>query len=280
MTQEFIDDCTKPEQWRKLLFSFSFFHANIQERRKFGPLGWNIRYEFNDSDLETSFTMLKLFLDATEEIPWEALNFVTGIINYGGRVTDDQDSRCIMTILEKYCNVKCLEDGYKFSASGTYYAPSDGKIDVYRNYIEDLPLNDPPEIFGLHENANITYQRAESNRTIETILSIQPRLATAAGGMTPDEIVLEKAKDFLDNLPELLDQNEGLKDLFIKDSQGLIPSLSTVLVQEMEKFNNMLTTMKKSLVEIDLAIKGFIVMSETLDSMYLSILNNQVPKNW
>jgi len=36
--------------------------------------------------------------------------------------------------------------------------------------------------------------------------------------MTPDEIVLEKAKDFLDNLPELLDQNEGLKDLFIKDS--------------------------------------------------------------
>jgi dynein heavy chain len=92
--------------------------------------------------------------------------------------------------------------------------------------------------------------------------------------MTPDEIVLEKAKEFLDNLPELLDQNEGLKDLFIKDSQGLIPSLSTVLVQEMEKFNNMLTTMKKSLIEVDLAIRGFIVMSETLDSMYLSILNN------
>lgn len=141
-------------------------------------------------------------------------------------------------------------------------------------------MNDPPEIFGLHENANITYQRAESNKMIETILSIQPRLATAAGGMTPDEIVLEKAKDFLDSLPELLDQKEGLKELFIQDSQGLIPSLSTVLVQEMEKFNNLLGNMKKSLVEIDLAIKGFIVMSETLDSMYLSILNNQVPKNW
>jgi dynein heavy chain len=157
LNQEFIDDCSKPEVWRKLLFSLSFFHANIQERRKFGPLGWNIRYEFNDSDLETSFTMLKLFLDATEEIPWEALNFVTGIINYGGRVTDDQDSRCIMTILDKYCNVKVLEDGYKFSPSGTYYAPPDGKIDVYRDYVESLPMNDLPEIFGLHENANITY---------------------------------------------------------------------------------------------------------------------------
>jgi hypothetical protein len=36
--------------------------------------------------------------------------------------------------------------------------------------------------------------------------------------MTPDEIVLEKAKGFLDELPELLDQKEGLKDLFIMDS--------------------------------------------------------------
>jgi len=48
----------------------------------------------------------------------------------------------------------------------------------------------------------------------------------------------------------------------------------------MEKFNNLLVNMKKSLIEIDLAIKGFIVMSDTLDSMFLSFLNNQVPKNW
>jgi len=135
-----------------------------------------------------------------------------------------------MTILEKFCNPKCLEEGYKFSPSGTYFAPADGKIDVYRDYVENLPMNDQPEIFGLHENANITYQRAESNRAISTILSIQPRLATAAGGMTPDEIVLEKAKGFLEQLPETLDQKEGLKELFIENSQGLIPSLSTVLV--------------------------------------------------
>jgi len=42
----------------------------------------------------------------------------------------------------------------------------------------------------------------------------------------------------------------------------------------MEKFNNLLVNMKKSLIEIDLAIKGFIVMSDTLDSMFLSFLNN------
>ena len=54
LTQEDLDGSEKPEIWRKLVFNFCFFHAVVQERRKFGPLGWNIRYEFNDSDLETS----------------------------------------------------------------------------------------------------------------------------------------------------------------------------------------------------------------------------------
>ena len=120
-------------------------------------MGWNIRYEFNDSDLETSFTMLKLFLDSQDEIPWDALLFVTGHINYGGRVTDDLDRRCLLTILEKYCHVDCLKEGYKFSGSGIYFAPSDGLIASYRDYIDSLPMNDNPEIFGLHDNANINF---------------------------------------------------------------------------------------------------------------------------
>jgi dynein heavy chain len=47
--------------------------------------------------------MLKLFLDSPEDIPWDALLFVTGHINYGGRVTDDNDRKCLLTILEKFC---------------------------------------------------------------------------------------------------------------------------------------------------------------------------------
>jgi dynein heavy chain len=48
----------------------------------------------------------------------------------------------------------------------------------------------------------------------------------------------------------------------------------------MTKFNRLISKMKQSLEEIDLAINGFIVMSEELDSMYLKIQNNQVPDNW
>jgi len=148
--------------------------------------------------------MLKLFLDSPEEIPWEALLFVTGDINYGGRVTDDLDRRCLVTTLKSFCSMHTIADDYKFSPSGMYYCPLDGNIDVYRDYIESLPLNADPEVFGMHGNANITYETQESNKIVDTILSIQPRVAGTAGGMTPDQIVLEKAKDFLTNLPENL----------------------------------------------------------------------------
>jgi dynein heavy chain len=60
---EYFEGCEKPTAWKKLLYSLAFFHAVVQERRKFGALGWNIRYEFNDSDFETSYTLLRNFLD-------------------------------------------------------------------------------------------------------------------------------------------------------------------------------------------------------------------------
>ena len=109
---EWLDDCIQRDTLHKLTFGLTFFHAVVMERRKFGPLGFNIRYEFNESDLETSLTVLKMFLQEQGVIPWDAMLYVTGHINYGGRVTDDWDRRCLLTILKRFYTPEVLEENY------------------------------------------------------------------------------------------------------------------------------------------------------------------------
>jgi dynein heavy chain len=113
---------------------------------------------------------------------------MTGHINYGGRVTDDWDRVCLLSILKKYYNQDVLNsDKYDLSASKTYIVPEYGNQKSYLEYISKLPSFEDPEVFGMHENANITYQNQESNKIMETILYIQPRISSSAsGGKSPD----------------------------------------------------------------------------------------------
>lgn len=268
----------KPKEFQKLLFGLSFYHALVIERKKFGPLGWNIPYEFNDTDMDITAAQLELYVSSYAEIPYKVLQQLTSVVNYGGRITDDKDMRTSDILIADFFAPRILEENCKFSPSGIYYSITpdpDAPHRSYLEYIESLPMNAEPEIFGMHDNANITCAINEADSAFEIVLSLQPRVA-AGGGVSREDQIIEIAKSMAVQVPQLFDI-EQVGMLYPTD---YFESMNTVLVQEGQRYNSLIHVLHVSLRELQRALKGLVVLSAELEAMGNACFDQRVPVGW
>lgn len=106
LSEEELNICPH-DAFKPLVYVVAFFHAIIQDRRKYGKIGWNVSYDFNESDFKISYQLLALYLNKTienkeENLPWSSLKYLIGDAMYGGRVTDDYDRRVLVCYLDEY----------------------------------------------------------------------------------------------------------------------------------------------------------------------------------
>jgi dynein heavy chain len=278
LDDERFEASSKPEKYKKLCFSLCFFHAVMIERKKFLSLGWNIMYDFNDSDWDICECLLVQYLDQYDETPWDALKYLIAEANYGGRVTDDQDRRLLVVYANQYFNETAItQPNFSLSTAPQYYIPYDGVRESYSAYIQTLPdaASDPPEAFGQHPNADIASQMEATKTLLTTILSLQPRAVAVEGQKTPEQTVLALIDSLTDQVQKPLDWKAMLR----KHGADKTP-LTVVLLQELSRYNIVLNAVHSSLASLKKGIQGLVVISSELEQVFDALINGQVPGGW
>jgi dynein heavy chain len=221
--------------------------------------------------------VLKAYLDAYEETPWDALKYLISEANYGGRVTDEIDRRVLSGYLNQFfCEDALRVENFPLSSLDEYYVPKEGPLDSYREYIATLPVSDQPEAFGQHPNADISYMITDSSITLESCLSLQPKQQSAAGGgggaSATEALVDALIDDMLASTPPPFDH-----EALMRDKEDDPSPLHVTLFQEVERYNVLLANMLSTLKLLKKGIKGLVVMSADLDAIFDALANNKVP---
>jgi len=292
VTQELLDKIDLP-QWRTLVFTQCFLHSVVQERRKFGPIGWCIPYEYNNSDLDACLIFLEKHVSTTilagSPISWITVQYMVAEAQYGGRITDDLDRELFNTYTQKWFCDDIWKSSFTFNnyvSDYNYKIPEGLEITNFKDAIETIPPVDSPLIFGLHTNADLTYRMKEASEMIATIMETQPKDSGGSGGKSLDEIVKDLCLDLLGKMPAdfveeiFRAQITKLKGPPGTPDKGFGAPLNIFLFQELQRLQNIILIVRVNLKSIAAAIDGTVVMTTELMQDLGFLFDARVPTGW
>merc|ERR1711871_302391 len=278
--------------WKQLLFVMCFLHSVVQERRKFGSLGWSIPYEYNLGDITASLLFLEKHL-YSGPISWSTVQYMVSEIQYGGKITEDYDRRLFNTYAALWLCPDMAKEGFKFNPDRMigelpdnflYNVPLFQEHKEYYEYCSSFPEIDTPEVSGLHPDADLTYRLKGATAMLRTLVETQPKDTgggdddEAGGGGSTEDIVKARAAELLSETP--IPYNEDRYKVKISALGGMDKPLNLFLFQEIRVLSFVVVKVRNELEQLQLAIDGEVVMTDEYATIIDELFNAKVPRTW
>ena len=167
-----------PAEKARLYFLLAWFHAVVQERLRYVPLGWSKVYDFNDSDMASAFTTIDVWINSIAKgranvdpamIPWDALRTLVKQCVYGGRVDSDFDQKIIDAFVDGLFTPAAYNVDFDLvpSATGSRMlgVPDGTKLDHFLTWVQGLPEREPPAWLSLPPTAERVIAVAQGKLT-------------------------------------------------------------------------------------------------------------------
>jgi len=299
------------KEWPSLVWCLSFMHSAMQERRKFGSIGFSVPYEFNNPDLEASLLFLEKHCanNLATGPDWKTVQYMIAEVQYGGRITDELDRITFNVFTEQWLNVITVAGAHLVKIDNFTYGTPGGvdMIDNVRKFVASFPSRDSPRIFGLHENADITLGINECSYMLDTVSNTRPKdSGNSEGGKSREEVVSDKCVELLQLMAHCGYKDSEVRELvrrrkfhekeinfYIatkeKDNlpqggadavDGFTIPLNVFLYQEIVRLDRTMGIVRKTLKELIEAIKGEIIMTPVLEQALGNIADGKPPSHW
>lgn len=155
-----------PAEKIRLYFLLAWFHAVVQERLRYVPLGWANAYDFNDSDMASAFGTIDTWLSSVAQgraninpasIPWDAVRTLLKQAVYGGRVHSDFDQRVLDSFVDALFTPHAYNVDFNLvsetEGGHSLIIPEGTKLDHFLSWVQNLPDKQPPSWLSLPPSA-------------------------------------------------------------------------------------------------------------------------------
>lgn len=280
--EEQFGRCQQRLKYQRLLFSLCWFHALLLERRKFKSLGFNVPYEFNESDYSICHDLVIVFLDEyPDETPFDAMRYLIAEANYGGRVTDAMDRRLVNVYITQLFCEQAVSPQTEFNlapqlSDSPYIIPNDADLASAKLAIKTFPQLDNALAFGQHANADIASQIEDSSTLLDTIVSLQPKVIDA-GGESKEQKILRICHLMQEEVPPSFDAAAVRRGIGPRADPE---PMKTVLYQEVDRYNILLLTLHQTLKASELGVQGLVIVTPELEEIIEAVLEFKVPRAW